>query len=174
MGSKYNEVRTDVDTLFDRTRDIENQTAQFSIKLDTVIANQIKSDEIFSRHDTKEMAKYDTQDGHVVEINNTLKDVQNTLGNVVTSQETILDKLASTDDRLDVVERKQNKFITMFSTIVLVVGIAWTVGTWTAGYMKDQSTLKAQQLERVEVLEKREAHRYAEMELLKKYIIKDD
>lgn len=161
MSGKYKEVRADLDTLFDRTREIENQTGQFSIKLDTVIANQVKSDEVVAKRDTREMAKYDTQDGHVVEVNNTLKDVQNTLGSVVENQETILSKIANTDDRLNIVERKQTKFITILSTIILVVSMAWTVGTWTASYMKDQNALNVERLERVELLEKREAHRYA-------------
>lgn len=138
MG-KFKDLSKDVNSLFDRTRASENRSIELATKLDIVISNQIKSDRTFETHDRREMEKYDTQDRHVMAVNDTLKDVSNKLDIVVTTQSSMVSAIKDTDDRLTIVEHKQNKHATIGSTIVTVILCLWAVSTWWLTYNADNS-----------------------------------
>jgi hypothetical protein len=166
---KYKKLAKEADNMDYRMRDTENTMGQTLVKLDIVIANQAMSDK-------REVHKYDLQDGHIMEVNNTLKDVINKLDGVASSQANMSIIINKTNDRVDTLEEKtnnrvdtlekrQSKFMNYGTAAVVFIGILWTVATWTAGYMKDQQA-------KVRVLEDRELKRYAQIEALKLLIDK--
>tara|TARA_R110001606_G_scaffold321588_2_gene468507 strand:- start:1452 stop:1988 length:537 start_codon:yes stop_codon:yes gene_type:complete len=178
MKNKYNKLSTVVESMEARIRETENTMGQTLVKLDIVIANQATSNSIFENHDKREMKKYELQDGYLMEVNNTLKDVINKLDSLALSQSSTVTVMNKTNVRVDTLEektnarvteleKKQSKFINYGTATVVFIGILWTAGTWTASYMRDQQA-------KVRILEDRELKRYAEIEALKLIITKDN
>jgi hypothetical protein len=146
---KHSKLIKDVDSMEYRTRDMENTLGQTLVKLDIVIANQDKSNSTF-----------ENQGGYIVEVNSILKDVINKIDGVASSQNSMNQTINETSNRLDIVEKKQTKFIHYGTAAVTLIGIIWIVATWAISYVDTQKA-------KVTKLEYYEAKRYAELESLR-------
>ena len=126
MGSKK-----DMDEVFERLRAVETSRVRDSTNIESLLTTMKDFAGMFKDHDTKEMAKYDKYDEHLI-TNNTALAALNTKVDALNISKTSTDlSLESMRTEVSGVKKVLWTGLGMIIVIPMMLGGGWTVYTYT-------------------------------------------
>lgn len=163
-----------------RLRDTETVRAEDSTNLKTLLSTVKDFAVMFKEHDEKEMAKYDTYDKHITDMNSTLTTLTAQMNVLSENKKDILNELSDVKDDMKALQQNFNALSRrQWISLGVVLGVSAVGGAiWVLfSYMDAKATVKdstiAELTSKVHKLESNQNRNYDRAELKAKYGIID-